>query len=328
MRVEEGVSYDSLTVTVQGSGGGPVAFERVFERVIDAPRFPFQLTVAPRDGDVSRIFRVRASATNSGGTITGEVRGGYVEGRTTFFELTLSAACDNVVCGINEMCVDGACRPVARPDAGVPDAGLMDSAIDTGEPDSDPVDSGADSLDAGRLDTGSRDADADSCILPACSAPDADSATSNPVYARVSFAEDSAGCDPHLVLVEDDVVAGLAATGGGTRVLDDREVYSCITAEFCQALAGKMITIRARYAMTACMDSCTNCANPDLLVYTRNGACGEYLFLGEQTLIPGVEFTAVSFNVGVGADRIILCRDDTSPDGANIEIDSVSIAFP
>jgi len=149
-----------LRLTVLGGVGrteAPTAsrFERVLVPGGADPAYPFELALAPLDGDQGRSYSVTARAETSVGGFVGQVRviGGYVAGETLFVTLTLEDACQGVVCGAQETCRAGACvdarsgggqgagdaGPVA--DAGVRDAG--DAGVrDAGPADAGPVDGG------------------------------------------------------------------------------------------------------------------------------------------------------------------------------------------
>ena len=149
-----------LRLTVLGGVGrteAPTASR--FERVLSPggggvggdPAYPFELALAPLDGDVGRSYSVTARAETEVGAFVGQVRviGGYVAGETLFVALTLEDACQGVVCGAEETCKAGACVDARNGagqgvgDAGVPgeDAGVRDAG-DAGMRDAGPADGG------------------------------------------------------------------------------------------------------------------------------------------------------------------------------------------
>jgi hypothetical protein len=118
-----------------------------FDRVLmpgagEDPAYPFELALAPLDGDVSRTWSVAAEA---GGALVRAV-GGYVEGQTLFVTLLLEDSCRGVVCGDEETCQAGACVGVGV--VGMRDAGpAQDAGVDLGRDaggvrDGGPVDGG------------------------------------------------------------------------------------------------------------------------------------------------------------------------------------------
>jgi len=144
-----------LRLTVLGGVGrteAPTAsrFERVLVPGGADPAYPFELALAPLDGDQGRSYSVTARAETGAGGFVGQVRviGGYVEGETLFVSLTLEDACQGVVCGAQETCKAGACVD-ARSGAGqgvgdagpVADAGVRDAG-DAGVRDAGPADGG------------------------------------------------------------------------------------------------------------------------------------------------------------------------------------------
>jgi len=127
------------------------------------PAYPFELALAPLDGDVGRSYSVTATAQTATGSFVGQVRliGGYVEGETTTVRLLLEDACRTVVCGDDQTCKAGACvdaRTQGEVDAGMADAGQRDA----GDQDAGERDAGPD--DAGTPDAGMQDAGADAGI--------------------------------------------------------------------------------------------------------------------------------------------------------------------
>jgi len=141
-----------LRLTVLGGVGrteAPTAsrFEHVLVPGGADPAYPFELALAPLDGDQGRSYSVTARAETGAGGFVGQVRviGGYVEGETLFVSLTLEDACQGVVCGAQETCKAGACVD-ARSGAGqgvgdagpVADAGVRDAEVrDVGPADGD-----------------------------------------------------------------------------------------------------------------------------------------------------------------------------------------------
>ena len=149
---EPGVKMDAprLDVLVRGGAGrseDPTAsrLDRQLTPGGDHPAYPFDIALAPLDGDVGRSYSVTATAKTSTGTFVGQARliGGYVEGQTLRVRLVLEDACRSVMCGDGQTCKAGACvdarlMPVA--DAGFVDAGLLDA----GPPDDGGRDAGLD----------------------------------------------------------------------------------------------------------------------------------------------------------------------------------------
>jgi hypothetical protein len=124
-----------LRLTVLGGVGrteAPTAsrFERVLSPGGADPAYPFELALAPLDGDQGRSYSVTARAETGAGGFVGQVRviGGYVAGETLFVALTLEDACQGVVCGAQETCRAGACVDARSGEQGVGDAGPVADA--------------------------------------------------------------------------------------------------------------------------------------------------------------------------------------------------------
>ena len=151
-----------LRLSVFGGVSGTTAMR--FERVLvpgvqDAP-YPFELALAPLDGDVGRTYGVTATAETAVGGFVGQARviGSYVQGETLFVRLTLEDTCQGVVCSAEETCKAGACVDARTGvqswgDAGPEeDLGRVDGGVDAGGDagQDSGVDSGADAeTDAG-----------------------------------------------------------------------------------------------------------------------------------------------------------------------------------
>ena len=179
---EPGVRLDSASLHLVVLGGvgrttAPTAsrFDRVLTPGTAAdPAYPFELALAPLDGDVGRSYSVTATAETATNSFVGRVRiiGGYVEGETLRVRLLLEDACRSVVCEDEQTCRGGECvsaRADAEVDAGMTDAGEADfgNATDAGE-DSGAEDGGAlrdAGADGGELDASVSDAGL-SCTAP------------------------------------------------------------------------------------------------------------------------------------------------------------------
>jgi len=183
---ERGVRLDAaqLHLVVLGGVGRTTAptasrFDRVLAPGVGDHAYPFELALAPLDGDVGRSYSVTATAETDTGTFVGQVRiiGGYVEGETTTVRLLLEDACRTVVCGDEQTCKTGACVDAhtrGEVDAGMADAGERDArtedagqedggGVDAGMPDAGPDDAGM--PDAGALDAAVDAGDVVECIL-------------------------------------------------------------------------------------------------------------------------------------------------------------------
>lgn len=146
-----------LRVVVLGGAGretSPTAprLERVLTPGMSDPAYPFDVALAPLDGDVGRTFSVTATATTGAtpDTFVAQARliGGYVEGQTQRVRLVLEDACRNVMCGDGQTCKAGACidaRILNTVDAGIADMNTSDALLsgDAGHDAGDRVDAGA-----------------------------------------------------------------------------------------------------------------------------------------------------------------------------------------
>jgi hypothetical protein len=119
--------------------------------------WPIQMPLAPLRGDASRTFQVEAVALDDeGAPVTrARARSGYVEGDSRLLVLTLTRACQDVECPMDETCAGGECLDAfqapeslppyvpGRPDASVGDGGRHDGAsMDGGLVDASVTDAG------------------------------------------------------------------------------------------------------------------------------------------------------------------------------------------
>lgn len=121
-----------------------------FDQALTGQAYPFELALAPLNGDASRVWSVTATASASDGAFVGRARavGGYVEGQTLFVRLLLEDSCRGVVCGADETCSGGVCVDAGGVVVPSGDAGVGSDAGDAG------VDLGRDAGDAGTRDAG------------------------------------------------------------------------------------------------------------------------------------------------------------------------------
>ncbi|MCU0675581.1 MAG: hypothetical protein MUE69_22660 [Myxococcota bacterium] len=146
-------------------------------------RWPTTLPLEPRDGDATRRFDVEAELLAPDGTVLVRERalGGYVEGERRHVTLRLTEACEAIVCGALETCVEGVCEGACvRPTAARTETrSLPERCVDLDAG----VDGGFDaSLDA-ELDAELDDAalDADDAALDASEDAGPDGGTCAPV---------------------------------------------------------------------------------------------------------------------------------------------------
>lgn len=91
--------------------------------------WPFDVTIVPAGGDVSRIFEIQATAYDSGEHLVSQtrLRAGFVRGESRRTTLVLEDACFGVSCDEGLVCSSGRCVPLmmmSGDDAGMPDAGV------------------------------------------------------------------------------------------------------------------------------------------------------------------------------------------------------------
>jgi|GEM_PF-385073 len=226
---EPGVRLEAsrLRLVVLGGVGRATApaasrFDRLLTPgVDDDPAYPFNLALAPLDGDVGRSYSVTATAETATGTFVGQVRiiGGYVEGETLSVRLLLEDACRAVVCGDEQTCKAGACvdaRTQGDVDAGMTDAGERDAGgVDAGT-DAGATDAGT---DGGELDA-SIDAavDVDECIAATDDCDDAPAAvctnTPGAFTCTCPFGFAGTGHGPTGCRWDDPSLAALVASAG------------------------------------------------------------------------------------------------------------------
>lgn len=99
------------------------------ERTLDPIDFPFDVTIAPLEGDTTRLFELEATALDRADRIVARVRvrSGYQPGASRTIRLHMDDRCRGVVCGARQTCVGGACVDDGDPSDGgvdVPDAGM------------------------------------------------------------------------------------------------------------------------------------------------------------------------------------------------------------
>ncbi len=138
--------------------------------VVDPTRsgdFPYVVALAPRGGDLTRRWRVRATLTSAAfEPVAASVSGGWHSNRIVQADLFLRRACVGTTCSVDETCgTDGTCgadfvdvttlptyTAPRTVDGGVRDAGGSDGGPDAdGGPDPDtgvPEDGGPDAADA------------------------------------------------------------------------------------------------------------------------------------------------------------------------------------
>lgn len=172
---EPGVRLDGarLHLVVLGGAGRTTAptasrLDRVLTPGAADPAYPFDLALAPLDGDVGRSYSVTATAETGAGAFVGQARiiGGYVEGETTTVRLVLEDACRAIMCSDTQTCRAGACVDAHASgdfDGGVPDAGPVDAGGQDAGRDAGDAGVPGDAGDAGDAGINECDAGADDC---------------------------------------------------------------------------------------------------------------------------------------------------------------------
>jgi alpha-tubulin suppressor-like RCC1 family protein len=101
------------------------------------PRYPFSIAIAPRGGDVERVYEITATAQAEDQTFVAQVRAisGFIAGRTIELRLILEDACRDRQCRDDETCRGGACVSALVDVATLGyDAGAPLDASDAGAP--------------------------------------------------------------------------------------------------------------------------------------------------------------------------------------------------
>ncbi len=132
-----------VTYTVRGGSADSVQLPVREMRELSPVAWPFDLTVAPLLGDVSRVFEVEASALDLADRVVARVRvrSGFTPGQTRTITLHMDDRCRGILCDDDQTCVGGRCvasTPMDRDggvgglDGGMPMPCVTDAECDDG----------------------------------------------------------------------------------------------------------------------------------------------------------------------------------------------------